>query len=96
MENIEKRLEDIALGLSVPVERLKLIADQIKAKDRMNGDDLSQLTDLGVPFVKTFAELTFENNQWVKDMVKTGKVNFFHLKMVIKYLTNKGGQFYRN
>ncbi|AZA91163.1 Uncharacterised protein [Chryseobacterium nakagawai] len=94
MENFDKRLENIALGLSVPVERLKLIVDQIKVKDRMNGDDLCKLTETGIPFINTFAELTFENPQIVNDMVKEGKINFFHLKMVIKYLTNKGGMFH--
>lgn len=94
MKSIEERLEDIAAGLGVPLERLKLIVDRIRAKDQMNGDDLLQLTEIGIPFITKFGELVFESPQTVSNMIKEGKVNFFLFTTVIKSITNPGGLFY--
>ncbi|KFF75799.1 hypothetical protein HX13_07125 [Chryseobacterium sp. P1-3] len=93
MKSIEEKLEDIAAGLSVPVERLKLIVDQIKSKDRMDGDDLRQLTDFSLPFTNTFAELVFDSPQTVNKMIKEGKVNFFLFTIVAKLLQAKADYF---
>lgn len=94
MENIESRIEDIAIGLSVPSEKIKLVYDNVKSKGIMQGDDLRQLTEIGIPMVKELCALYGKNTDEIKLMVKNGEVDFKHFGAVLLYLTNEGGMFY--
>ncbi|AZA60795.1 hypothetical protein [Chryseobacterium indoltheticum] len=94
MENIESRIEDIAIGLSVPSEKIKLVYDNVKSKGIMQGDDLRQLTKIGMPMVKELCALYGKNITEIKLMVQNCEIDFKHFGAVFLYLTNEGGMFY--
>lgn len=94
MENIESRIEDIAIGLSVPAEKIKLVYDNVKSKGIMHGDDLRQLTEIGIPMVKELCALYGKTTTEIKLMVQNGEIDFKHFGAVFLYLTNEGGMFY--
>lgn len=94
MENIESRIEDIAVGLSVPSEKIKLVYDNVKLKGRMQGDDLRQLTEMGIPIVRELSALYGKTTSEITLMVKNGEVDFKHFGAILIYLTNEGGLFY--
>lgn len=94
MDNIESRIEDIAIGLSVPSEKIKVVYDNVKLKGIMQGDDLRQLTEIGIPMVKELAALYGKTATEIKLMVQNGEIDFKHFGAVFLYLTNEGGMFY--
>ncbi|REC56988.1 hypothetical protein DRF62_02180 [Chryseobacterium piscium] len=94
MENIESRIKDIAIGLSVPSEKIKLVYDNVKSKGIMHGDDLRQLTEIGMPMVKELCALYGKTTTEIQLMVQNGEIDFKHFGAVFLYLTNEGGMFY--
>ncbi|MEG0848463.1 MAG: tape measure protein [Myroides sp.] len=94
MENIESRIDDIAIGLSVPSEKIKLVYENVKSKGIMQGDDLRQLTEIGMPMVKELSALYGKNTTEIKSMVQNGEIDFKHFGSVFLCLTNEGGMFY--
>ncbi|OBW43504.1 hypothetical protein AB670_00033 [Chryseobacterium sp. MOF25P] len=94
MENIESRIEDIAIGLSVSAEKIKLVYDNVKSKGIIQGDDLRQLTEIGIPMVRELAALYGKTTTEIQLMVQNGEIDFKHFGAVFLYLTNEGGMFY--
>lgn len=94
MENIESRIEDIAVGLSVPSEKIKLVYDNVKLKGIMQVDDLRQLYEIGMPIVRELCALYGKSTNEVMIMVKNGEVDFKHFGAIFLCLTNEGGMFY--
>lgn len=94
MENIESRIEDIAVGLSVPSEKIKLVYEEVKKNGIMRGDDLRQLTELGMPMARELSSFFGKTTSEIAQMVQNGEVDFKHFGAVFLYLTNEGGMFY--
>lgn len=94
MENIESRIEDIAIGLSVPSDKIKLVYEQVKKKDRMNGDDLRQLTEMGLPVVAELSKASGNPVEDVKEMIFKEGIPFIYIHKLFLHLTNEGGMFY--
>lgn len=95
MENIEKRLHDISTFLPVSPTWLKLISERVKSKDRIDFQDLAELISSGIPFSKTYSEITETTLLDVGNMLTKGKLTYSDFTKVINHLTDKGGQFYR-
>lgn len=94
MKNIEERLEDIAAGLSVPVEKLKIAYDNIKANEIVNSDDIRYLQDLGIPVMKEISELKKISLQQTSSMAKKGEIVFGDIVAIIGNLTSENGLFH--
>lgn len=89
-----RRLGDVSAGLSVPIGRLIMAYGQIRAKGKLMGDDLRQLTEAGVPMIAELAKHFGIAESHVNDMVSAGKVGFEDVRAVIMRLTDEGGMFF--
>lgn len=50
-----KALGDVSAGLSVPMDRLALAYGQVIAKGKLQGGELKQFTEAGVPLIETLS-----------------------------------------
>jgi hypothetical protein len=94
MKNIESRIEDIAVGLSVPLEKIKLVYDNIKLKDRMQGDDLRQLSEIGIPVISELSKASGNTPQEVKEAISKEGIPFIYIHKLFMHLTNEGEMFF--
>lgn len=61
---------DVAAGLSVPMDRLALAYGQVLAKGRLQGGELRQFTEAGVPIVAELAKNLGVAQSAIADMVE--------------------------
>jgi tape measure domain-containing protein len=88
------RLGNVASGVSVPIDRLILAYGQVKAKGKLQGDDLRQFTEAGIPMIHELAKVMGVADNQISKMVENGKIGFPQVQKVIENLTNQGGMFY--
>ena len=88
------RLGNVAAGVSVPLDQLIRAYGQVKAKGRLQGDDMRQFTEAGIPLVNELAKSFGVTEAQVYKLVETGKVGFTDVQNVIKGLTDEGGMFF--
>jgi tape measure domain-containing protein len=88
------RLGNIASGVSVPLDRLILAYGQVKAKGKLQGDDMRQFTEAGIPIIHELAKVMGVADTAISKMVEEGKIGFPQVQQVMQNLTNEGGMFY--
>jgi tape measure domain-containing protein len=88
------RLGNISAGLSVPIDRLIMAYGQVQAKGKLQGDDMRQFTEAGIPMIGELAKKFGVADSEISKMVESGKVGFNDVKDVINNMTNAGGKFY--
>jgi tape measure domain-containing protein len=88
------RLGNVAAGVSVPVDRLILAYGQVKAKGKLQGDDLRQFTESGIPMIHELSKSMGVAESSISKMVEAGQIGFPEVQKVISNLTNEGGMFY--
>lgn len=88
------RLGNIAAGVSVPLDRLILAYGQVKAKGRLQGDDMRQFTEAGIPIIHELAKVLGVADNQISKLVEGGKIGFPQVQQVIQNLTNEGGMFF--
>nr|WP_315026090.1 tape measure protein [uncultured Chryseobacterium sp.] len=89
------RLGNIASGLGVPLERINLIYGQVKAKNKLMGQELLQFTEAGIPMIAELAKKFGKTESEITDMVSAGKVGFKDVQDVLFAMTNEGGMFFQ-
>ena len=95
-----KRLADVSAGLGVDMGRIILAYGQVRSAAFLRGQELRQMTELGIPLLdelaKKFSQL--ENRVVsvgeVFDKISNREVPFAMVKEVFTDLTNEGGKFY--
>lgn len=70
-----KALGDVSAGLSVPMDRLALAYGQVIAKGKLQGGELKQFTEAGVPLIETLSKKLGVSTQEFYKMVEAGKVS---------------------
>ncbi|WP_320052801.1 tape measure protein [uncultured Acetobacteroides sp.] len=88
------RLGNVASGASVPLDRVILAYGQVKAKGKLQGDDMRQFMEMGLPLVHELAMQFGVADSAIDKMVESGQVGFKDVEKVINKMTNAGGQFY--
>ncbi|WP_077417853.1 tape measure protein [Chryseobacterium sp. JV274] len=88
------RLGNIASGLGVPLERINLIYGQVKAKNKLMGQELLQFTEAGIPMIAELASKFGKTESEITDMVSAGKIGFKDVQDVLFKMTNEGGMFF--
>ena len=88
------RLGNISAGVSVPLDRLILAYGQVKAKGKLQGDDMRQFTEAGIPMIHELAKVMGVADNEISKMVESGKIGFPQVQQVVQNLTNSGGMFY--
>lgn len=95
-----KRMADISVGLSVPMDRLILALGHVKASTYLTGITLRQFSMAGIPMLELLAERFTElegravSTADVMKRVHDKLVSFEDVNQVLIGLTEKGGMFY--
>lgn len=95
-----KRIADISVGLSVPMDRLILALGHVKASTYLTGITLRQFSMAGVPMLELLAERFTElegravSTTDVLKRVHDKMVSFEDVNQVFINLTSSGGMFY--
>lgn len=95
-----KRLTDISVGLSVPMDRIVLLAGQIRATGWLRQSEVRQATEAGIPLVEELAmKLTKMNGELVTasevmDMISKRAISWEMVADIFKDMTSAGGTFY--
>lgn len=104
VENIYKdmkMLADISAGLGTDMGRLVLAFGQIQSAGFLKGSELRQLTETGIPILKTLAEMFSEMEGKtvavgeVFDKISAREVSFQMVADAFRRMTSEGGQFYK-
>lgn len=88
-----RRLGDISGGSSEKLDGLVLALGQVRAKQRVQGEELLQFAERGVPIYEALAKAIGKSVPETQALVSEGKVGFGDLQKAIKGLTDEGGQF---
>ena len=96
-----KMLADISAGLGTDMGRLVLAFGQIQSAGFLKGTELRQLTETGIPILKTLADMFTEiegksvSVGEVFDKISSRDVSFQMVADAFKTMTSEGGQFYK-
>lgn len=88
-----KALGDVSAGLSVPMDRLALAYGQVIAKGKLQGGELKQFTEAGVPLIETLSKKLGVSTQEFYKMVEAGKVSSWDVVQAFQIMTEEGGKF---
>ncbi|MCM1295801.1 MAG: hypothetical protein NC311_09695 [Muribaculaceae bacterium] len=95
-----KRLADISVGLSVPMDRLIIALGHVKAATHLTGITLRQFSMAGIPMLELLAQQYSDlegravSVADVQKRVHDKMVSFEDVNQVFTDLTSKGGMFY--
>ena len=96
-----KMLADISAGLGTDMGRIVLAWGQIQSAGFLKGSELRQLTETGIPILKTLSEMFSEMEgravtvAEVFDKISAREVGFDMVADAFRKMTSEGGQFYR-
>lgn len=88
-----KMLGDVASGTGRGLGEIGLIFGQIKAKGKLQGEELLQLAERGIPILKTLAEMYGTSTAKVQKFITAGRVGFDDVTKAFEIMTSKGGLF---
>lgn len=95
-----KRVADISVGLSVPMDRLVLALGHVKASTYLTGITLRQFSMAGIPMLELLAERFSElegravSTTDVLKRIRDKMVSFEDVNQIFINLTSSGGMFY--
>lgn len=88
-----RRLGDISGGSSDKLNGLVLALGQVRAKGKVQSEELLQFAERGVPIFEALATALGTNVATAQELVTKGKVGFADLQKAIRTLTDEGGLF---
>jgi len=89
-----KAIGDIASGTGKDFNELAVIFGKARTAGRLDGRDLNQLLEAGVPIIKQFAKQFKISEAEVRKYVSTGKVGFEDLRVAFQAMNGDGGRFF--
>lgn len=89
------KLSEIAAGTNAPLESLVSVFNKVKANDRLGGDEIRALGNMGIDVYQTIADMKVLNGELdaTRDSVKGTKLDFEDLQKVIDHVTTNGGMY---
>jgi tape measure domain-containing protein len=85
---------DVSTGLSVPLNHIAQIWGKISLANKIQGDDLRQFADNGIPVVDELAKKYGVTTAAIYAMSEAGTLSFKDLKETFTNLTSQGGRFH--
>jgi len=86
-------LGDVSAGTGKDLSELAVIFGQISATGKLTGGDLMQLTNAGVPMLKTLADMLGKTTGEVKQMVENGEISSGMVTQAFQKMSGEGGLF---
>lgn len=91
--DILRRLGDIAAGLSTDLDGLVQAYGKVKAKGKLQAEEMNLFLERGIPLVSELAEMYGVAESAIYEMASKGQVSFEDLHQVLVNLTDDGGKF---
>lgn len=89
-----RMLGDVASGVGIPLERISLAYGQVLAKGKLQGGELMQFTEAGIPIVETLSQQLGVSTEKFYKLVEGGKISAEQVKGAFEQMTGAGGKFY--
>lgn len=87
-----RRLGDISGGSSEKLDRFVTTLAQVRAKGRLQGEELLQFAEAGLG-TNLIAEALGQTSAQFSELVSQGKIGYSELQRAIEVLTDEGGRF---
>jgi tape measure domain-containing protein len=87
------RLGDLAMGSEERLKSLAMVYGQVRMAGKLQGQDLNQFINAGVPLVRALAAELGQAQSEIKTLVSEGEIGFDDVRNAIRRLTNEGGAF---
>ncbi len=91
--DILRRLGDISAGLSTDLDGLVQAYGKVKAKGKLQAEEMNLFLERGIPLVSELAEMYGVAESAIYEMASKGMVSFEDLHQVLVNLTDDGGKF---
>jgi tape measure domain-containing protein len=88
-----KALGDVSAGTGKDFAELAAIFGKTMAGGRLQGDEMNQMIEAGIPIVNELAKRFKVGTSEIKQMVSEGKVGFGDVAAVFQNLSSEGGMF---
>jgi tape measure domain-containing protein len=89
-----KAVGDVAAGTNQPLNEMAAIYAKALNKGKLQAEELNQLSERGVPILKTLADHYKVTTAEILDMGSKGKLTGVDLKRSFATMTNDGGMFF--
>jgi tape measure domain-containing protein len=89
-----RMLSDLTAGDAEKLSRAALAFTQVRSAGVLQGDELNQLRELGIPIQKELAKVKGVGEDALKGLQQAGQVTFADLAQAMKNLTSEGGKFF--
>lgn len=88
-----KLLGDISAGANVPLEEMTAIYGKSMAKGKVMTEELLQMSDRGIPIIKTLEKGLGKTGEEIFKLASEGKISFSILEKALASMTAEGGIF---
>lgn len=89
-----KAIGDVAAGVGKPLGQIALVYGQVLSKGKLQGEELLQFAEAGVPIMEELAKVMKVSKEEVSDLASKGKIGFEEMNQVFINLTSQGGKFF--
>lgn len=87
------RVGDVAAGTGKDFNELALIYGKAKAQGLIQGEELNQLAEAGIPIYAELAKVLGVNESQIRKLGEQGRIQFSDLEQVFVNLTSQGSRF---
>lgn len=87
------RVGDVAAGTGKDFNELALIYGKAKTQGLIQGEELNQLAEAGIPIYAELAKVVGVSEKEIRKLGEQGKLQFSDLEQVFVNLTSEGGKF---
>lgn len=87
------RIGDVASGTGKDFNELVLIYGKAKTQGIIQGEELNQLAEAGIPIYAELAKVLGVNENQIRKLGEQGRIQFSDLEKVFQNLTSEGGKF---
>ena len=88
-----RALGDVSAGTGKDLSELAVIYGQIKSKGKLQGGELLQLAEAGVPIIAVLAEQMGVAQNEIADMASKGQIGFKDVEKAMQSMSAEGGSF---
>ena len=88
-----RALGDVSAGTGKDLSELAVIYGQIKSKGKLQGGELLQLAEAGVPIIAVLAEQMGVAQNEIADMASKGQIGFKDVEKAMQSMSAEGGAF---
>ena len=95
-EDLEQTMRDIgnvSAGTGKPLTHLTTIYGQVMTKGKLQGDEILQLAEAGIPIVKELATMMGKSESEIYKLSSAGKISFGDFERAFAQMSAEGGKF---